>query len=153
MKNFEAFEKLSWKLGELFENTDSLEELMRGIVELLAENVDYYDWVGFYLNDGEKLVLGPFVGEPTIHTVIPFGKGICGQAAVTKQTFLVEDVSKETNYLSCSPKVRSEIVVPIMKDGKFLGELDIDSHTENAFDETDEIFLEKICEKLAERFQ
>jgi len=152
MKKTEIFEKVSWKLAELFEEIDDLKELMKEIVKVLNENIDYYDWVGFYLNDGEKLVLGPFVGEPTIHTVIPFGKGICGQAAVTKQTFLVEDVSKETNYLSCSPKVKSEIVVPIMKDGKFLGELDIDSHTKNAFDEIDKNFLEKICEKIAERF-
>ncbi|MDI3473113.1 MAG: L-methionine (R)-S-oxide reductase [Thermotogaceae bacterium] len=151
MEKEKLFEKLAWKLAEIFEETKDSKELLEKIVRLLSDNVEYYNWVGFYLNDGEKLVLGPFVGEPTIHVEIPYGKGICGQAAVTKQTFLVEDVTKETNYLSCSPKVKSEIVVPIMKGDKFIGELDIDSHTLNAFDEIDRRFLEKICEKLAER--
>jgi len=152
MKKEIIFEKLAWKLAKAFEETENLEKLLKKIVELLADNVDYYDWVGFYLNDGEKLVLGPFVGEPTVHVEIPYGRGICGQAASTKQTFLVEDVTKETNYLACSPKVKSEIVVPIMKGDKFFGELDIDSHTLNAFDENDKRFLEKICERLAEKF-
>jgi GAF domain-containing protein len=151
MEKEKLFEKLAWKLAEIFEETKDSKELLEKIVRLLSDNVEYYNWVGFYLNDGEKLVLGPFVGEPTIHVEIPYGKGICGQAAITKQTFLVEDVTKETNYLSCSPEVKSEIVVPIMKGDKFIGELDIDSHTLNAFDEVDKKFLERICEKLAER--
>jgi len=98
---------------------------------LLVENVPHYDWVGFYLVDKAKkeLVLGPFVGEPTEHVRIPFGRGICGQAAERRTTFVVQDVSKEGNYLACSPKVKSEIVIPLFKGGEIIGELDIDSHT------------------------
>ena len=109
----------------------------------------YYDWVGFYLTDPEKkdeLVLGPYEGDPTEHTRIPFGRGICGQAAATKETFVVQDVSKEDNYLSCSVHVKSEIVVPIIRDGEVLGELDIDSHTVEPFTDGDREFLERVCE-------
>jgi len=82
---------------------------------------------------------------------IPFGRGICGQAAERKETFVVQDVSKETNYLSCSPEVKSEIVVPIMKDGRVLGELDIDSHSLAPFTDEDREFLENICRLISEK--
>ncbi len=151
----EIFEKLAPQILEIIEKK-SVEKAMEEICEILYENVSYYNWVGFYLVDEEKpneLVLGPFKGEPTEHVRIPFGKGICGQAAATGMTFVVQDVSKETNYLSCSPKVKSEIVVPIMKDEEIFGELDIDSHLLNPFDEFDEVFLNRICEKLSERIK
>ncbi len=93
------------------------------------------DWVGFYLVDPhreERLVLGPFSGEPTEHTSIAFGEGICGQAADTLQVFVVDDVEAESNYLSCSPSVKSEFVAPVMMKGVLVGELDIDSHTKAA---------------------
>jgi GAF domain-containing protein len=111
--------------------------------------VSYYSWVGFYVVDKDRkneLVLGPFEGEPTEHTRIPFGRGICGQAAALRETFLVQDVSKETNYLSCSANVKSEIVIPIFKKGKVVGELDIDSHVLSPFTKEDEAFLKKISE-------
>ncbi|MGC8928529.1 MAG: GAF domain-containing protein [Myxococcota bacterium] len=121
------------------------------VCKRLKQNISYYDWVGFYLSDGdENLILHEFEGEPTIHTKIRFGEGICGLAAVNKETFLVSDVTKEINYLSCSIKVKSEIVVPIMREGNFIGELDIDSHTLCAFDETDREFLEELCSLIAE---
>ncbi len=133
-------------------NTLRTGELRREVCRILKEKIPYYDWVGFYLSDGkDELVLHEFEGEPTIHTRIKYGEGICGQAAVNNRTFLVPDVSKENNYLSCSIKVKSEIVVPIIKDGKFYGELDIDSHTVSAFDETDREYLEEICRKICER--
>ena len=122
------------------------------IARLLKNNVPYYDWVGFYLVDPEKereLVLGPYEGAPTEHTRIPFGQGICGQAAERKKTFVVQDVSKEENYLSCSINVRSEIVVPIFKEGKVVGELDIDSHQVDAYTDEDREFLEKLAELVA----
>ena len=99
--------------------------------------------------DSKELVLGPYVGEPTIHTIIGFGEGICGQAADTGKLFLIQDVTKESNYLSCSPTVRSEIVVPIFKDGDLAGELDIDSHELSPFNDVDKALLERICKLVS----
>lgn len=126
---------------------DSSGQLLSEIVWLLDHYVDYYHWTGFYLSGkSETLHLDAYVGEPTEHTTIPFGSGICGQAANTKKTFLVPDVSTESNYLSCSPKTKSEIVLPIIHHDEVLGELDIDSHNTDAFDELDESFLSSVCE-------
>lgn len=118
----------------------------------LEREVAHYDWVGFYLVDPSRereLVLGPFVGAPTEHTRIAFGQGICGQAADTEMTFVIQDVSQETNYLSCSPHVKSEIVVPIFKDGVVVGEIDIDSHALAPFSEADNAFLEQVAALVA----
>jgi GAF domain-containing protein len=106
--------------------------------------------VGFYLVEPSTtdVVLGPYAGEPTEHVRIPVGRGICQQAAQTKQTVLVQDVSQESNYLSCSPQVPSEIVVPIFRDGNVVGELDIDFHVLAAFPEDDTAFLEEICKAV-----
>ena len=95
-----------------------------------------------------ELVLGPYVGESTDHTRIAFGEGICGQAAEREETFVIQDVSKEDNYLSCSFAVKSEIVVPVFKDGQIVGELDIDSHTASPFTPEDREYLEKICKMI-----
>ena len=125
---------------------------LRSICVFLGNEVPHYDWVGFYLVDPDndrELVLGPYVGEPTEHTRIPFGRGICGQAAESGETFVVEDVREETNYLSCSTEVLSEIVVPIKRDGKVLGELDIDSHELAPFSEEELLMLERICDWVA----
>ena len=91
------------------------------------------------------LVLGPYAGEPTDHTRIPFGQGICGQVAESLQNFVVQDVNQETNYLSCSIHVKAEIVLPILKDGAFIAQLDIDSHILNPFTDEDLQFLEDVC--------
>lgn len=144
-------------LGEAQMILDSLlgkTEKLQAICQLLSDAVPYYDWVGFYLVDVPKseLVLGPFVGEPTEHVRIAFGQGICGQAADSRETFTVQDVSKESNYLSCSPNVRSEIVVPIFKDGEIVGELDIDSHQLSPFEPQDVELLEGICEMVSRLF-
>lgn len=128
------------------------EQRCQELCQLLATRVPHYAWVGFYwvAPDAERtLMLGPYVGEPTEHTRIPFGKGICGQAAVTLDTFVIQDVTQETNYLSCSPSVRSEIVVPILRDGEFLGELDIDSHHLAPFTGEDRAFLERVAALVA----
>lgn len=130
-----------------------LDEKLEQICIYLKENVPHYDWVGFYLveeENDEELVLGPFAGEPTEHTHIGFGEGICGQAADREENFVVQDVSKEDNYLSCSVDVKSEIVVPIFKDEKVVGEIDIDSHEIEPFTEKDEELLERIAEMTAE---
>jgi len=146
------FDKIFEEIKDIIDSEIEKDEKLLKICRILKEKVPHYDWVGFYLVDEEKeneLFLGPYVGEPTEHVRIPFGRGICGQAAERKETFVVEDVSKETNYLSCSPEVKSEIVVPIMKGGRILGELDIDSHTLSPFTEEDRIFLENICRLIS----
>lgn len=125
-------------------------EILREICVILNRSVQHYTWVGFYLADdsGKELILGPYVGEPTEHARIGFGQGICGQAAARQETFVVQDVSQETNYLSCSARVKSEIVVPILKDGRVTGELDIDSHSLAPFTADDSALLEQICRDL-----
>jgi len=130
------------------------DEKLKVICQLLKDNIDYYDWVGFYIADISKriLFLGPYVGEPTEHKRIPFGKGICGQAAERKETFVIQDVTKQTNYLSCSPKVKSEVVVPIFKNGEIVGQIDIDSHSISPFTKDDYQFLKAICRNLSVLF-
>lgn len=97
-------------------------------------------------------MLGPFMGEATRHTRIEFGKGICGQAAERREIFVVQDVSKESNYLSCSTKVKSEIVLPILKNDAIKGELDIDSHFSSSFSKEDREFLENLCKLVSQLF-
>jgi len=133
------------------EDTDR-DEKLHAICALLEREIAHYDWVGFYLVDPARereLVLGPFVGAPTEHTRIAFGQGICGQAADTEMTFVIQDVSQETNYLSCSPHVKSEIVVPIFKEGEVVGEIDIDSHALAPFGDADNAFLEQVAALVA----
>ncbi len=131
------------------------EEAMQHICALLHREVPHYDWVGFYMVDPlaeGQLVLGPYSGEPTEHVRIPFGTGICGQAAETRKTFLVNDVKAESNYLACSPDVESEIVVPIIKGKELIGEIDIDSETKGVMSEKDQQLLEAIAGEVAEHF-
>jgi GAF domain-containing protein len=147
------FDFLAKRVGEVLKSRTNRGEKLGTISRLLKDNVSYYNWVGFYIVDKKRqdeLVLGPFEGEPTQHVRIAFGKGICGQAAKLRKTFLVQDVSKETNYLSCSTNVKSEIVIPIFRDGEIVGELDIDSHSLSPFMKEDTIFLKKIGEMVSE---
>jgi len=146
------FDLLLRRIKEITNSHLERDEKLRSICKLLRENFTHFNWVGFYLASGNELVLGPFEGEPTEHVRIPFGKGVCGRAAQTRKTLVVQDVSKETNYLACGPKVKSEIVVPILKNGNFVGELDIDSHMLSAFTEEDRKFLEKVCEIISNLF-
>ncbi|RTE54373.1 GAF domain-containing protein [Arenibacter aquaticus] len=126
-------------------------EKLQAICDLLKAEVDYYDWVGFYFKNGDKeeLKLGPYAGAPTDHTIIPFGKGICGQVAVSNENFVVPDVQAQDNYIACSISVKSEIVVPLFKDGKNIGQIDIDSNTPDPFSEEDERFLEYVNQEVS----
>jgi len=136
----------------IIESPGDLDDKLKQICELLDHEIDYYDWVGFYLVSEEKdeeLELGPFVGDPTEHTNIGFGEGICGQAAESKDNYVVQDVSEENNYLSCSVNVKSEIVIPIFKGDEIAGEIDIDSHELEPFSEEDEELLEEIAKKVS----
>ena len=149
------FNNLFEGVKEIVGGSSDRDEKLLAICELLKGEVSYYDWVGFYFVDPEvktELVLGPYAGEPTEHKRISFGEGICGQAAERKETFIVQDVSKETNYLACSPSVKSEIVAPLKKDGEIIGEIDIDSNNLAPFTEEDRWFLEDICMVISRLF-
>ncbi|WP_433772804.1 GAF domain-containing protein [Bacillus wiedmannii] len=114
---------------------------------LLNQFLDRVNWVGFYVTEGNQLVLGPFQGMPAC-VRIPFGRGVCGVAAETKTTQLVADVHQFPGHIACDSASNSEIVVPIMKDGNVIGVLDIDSPEKNRFDEVDQHYLEKFVETL-----
>jgi len=144
---------LESKVTEIVSNTnETVEKRLLQICELLESKVSYYNWVGFYFRNGDKeeLKLGPYVGAPTDHKIIPFGKGICGQVALSNQNFVVPDVSAQDNYLACSINVKAEIVVPILVNGENIGQIDIDSNTINPFTEADESFLEFVCAIVSE---
>lgn len=126
---------------------------MQQVVRLLKDAVPHYTWVGIYLVEGDELVLGPFLGKPSPHTRIPLGQGICGAAVTEKATIVVDDVNADPRYLACSIETKSEIVVPIMRDGQPLGEIDIDSDQPAAFGAADRALLEPIAAMLAERFE
>jgi GAF domain-containing protein len=125
--------------------------LMAETVAVLQRERPQYNWVGIYLLEKDKLVLGPFVGKPTPHTTILLNKGICGAAASTGQTIIVDDVNSDPRYLACSLETRSEIVVPIIRAGCVLGEIDIDSNTPAAFTEDDRLLLESVAAILAQK--
>lgn len=128
----------------------------RAIVELLYDTLPGWDWVGWYLVDPaepQTLVLGLYKGAATDHTRIPFGRGICGQAAEREQSIVVLDVRQESNYLACSSETRSEIVVPLWHDGRMIGQIDVDSHTVGRFTDADRVFLEELCRLAAPCFR
>ncbi|MDB3937508.1 GAF domain-containing protein [Flavobacteriaceae bacterium] len=142
---------LKIKIEQIILLKENIEFKLQQICDLLEGEVSYYDWVGFYFKNGDKeeLKLAQFTGEETEHTIIPFGKGICGQVAVSNKNFVVQDVSDQENYISCGWKVKSEIVIPIFVNDENIGQIDIDSHTPNIFSSKDEELLEFVCEKVA----
>ena len=147
MKNNE----LRDKIFNIVNDSHPLEKKLQNICDFLRNNVSHYDWVGFYFKNGQKseLRLAQFSGKPTEHTLIPFGKGICGQVALSNKTFVVQDVSEQDNYISCGLNVKSEIVVPVFKNGDNIGQIDIDSHTKNSFTKSDEELLEFVCKQVS----
>jgi GAF domain-containing protein len=125
-------------------------DVLGAAVELLHDRFEHYSWVGIYLVEGDDLVLGPWKGpEATEHVRIPVGQGICGAAAASGRTEVVEDVNADSRYLACFPSTRSEIVVPIAEDGRVVGEIDIDSDVPTAFDDQDRAFLERVAHLIA----
>jgi L-methionine (R)-S-oxide reductase len=150
-----TFEELKPKVKEITLNTNlTRDEKLLAICHLLSSSISYYNWVGFYFANQETktLHLGPYVGAETDHTIIPFGKGICGQVAVSNNNFVVPDVAAQDNYIACSFTVKSEIVVPLFVNGKNIGQIDIDSHVIDPFTEKDERFLEFVNEQIAVLF-
>ncbi len=147
------FDRLQPKIKTILSNnSETVEQRLTEVCELLQTSIGYYDWVGFYFaNKAERtLHLKAFAGEPTDHTVIPFGKGICGQVAESNKNFVVPDVKAQTNYIACSIYVKAEIVVPLFKEGENIGQIDIDSNTADPFSSEDEQFLEWVNSQVAE---
>ena len=137
---------LTGQLNALAAGATSAQQLMEGITKLLHQKMLRYNWVGFYMleKDGPQdvLVLGPFRGTMTPHTRIQLNQGICGAAASTGRTIMVDDVSADPRYLACSLETKSEIVVPVFVEKKVVGELDIDSHFLAAFSPEDRALCE-----------
>jgi L-methionine (R)-S-oxide reductase len=141
LSTLETIERLAERGG-----ADTLQEA----VEVLHDEVEHYSWVGIYLVDGDDLVLGPWRGpQATEHVRIPVGQGVCGAAAASGETEIVDDVNADPRYLAGFPSTRSEIVVPIAHDGRVVGEIDIDSDRPAAFGDEDRELLERVAVLLA----
>ena len=125
-------------------------EVLQGVVDVLHDRVHHYSWIGIYLVDGDDLVLGPWKGpEATEHVRIPVGQGVCGAAAASGRTEVVDDVNADPRYLACFASTRSEIVVPIAHEGRVVGEIDIDSDRPAAFGDKDRELLERISVQIS----
>ena len=130
----------------------NLKDSLNFVCEFLQKNIKGYDWVGYYFhNDKNQLVLKTYFGLKTDHTIIPFGKGICGQTAESNMHIIVDDVNDEENYISCNINVKSEIVVPLFSNNKNIGQIDIDSNTIGRFTLDDLKFLKKINILIAKK--
>jgi L-methionine (R)-S-oxide reductase len=152
MKN-PAFHDIVSEIRRFAETATDFTTLHEFCVSVIAERLSYYNWVGFYMldpSDENFLVLGPFRGAPTEHIRISVTEGICGAAVSQGEAVIVDDPSEDPRYLACSLETRSEIVVPIRVNGKIVGEIDIDSHTLNAFGADDRRFLENCTEVLGQ---
>ncbi len=126
------------------------DDVLRGVVDVLADRVTHYSWLGIYFVEGDELVLGPWRGpQATEHVRIPIGAGICGVAATSGRTEVVDDVHADPRYLACFVSTRSEIVVPVAYDGRVVAELDVDSDEPAAFGDADREFLERVALLIA----
>ena len=142
------YKKASYEIEKIILKSKNV---LKDVVCFLYKNFDYYSWIGIYTVKDNNLILGPWCGsQATEHKKIPIGIGICGSAAKTGRTEIIADVNSDSRYLSCFVSTKSEIVVPIKKEGKIVGEIDIDSDVNNAFKKEDKFFLEKIADMLSE---
>jgi len=141
------YERMLKQLSALLEGeTDWLANLANSASHLF-HTLDEVNWAGFYLMKNEELVLGPFMGKPAC-VRIPIGKGVCGTAVQERRVQRVPDVHQFPGHIACDAASRSEIVIPLIVNGKILGVLDIDSPVKERFDETDQVYLERYCEIL-----
>lgn len=146
----ENYESLLLQIEALINPDEPIISNLANVTAALKSAFDKISWVGFYLHKDKKLFLGPFQGNVAC-TVIDIGKGVCGTSAARRESIIVEDVDKFPGHIACDAGSRSEIVVPLMKKDKILGVLDLDSYHYSSFDETDKIYLEKLCELLAQK--
>jgi L-methionine (R)-S-oxide reductase len=138
------------ELDGILERGGDADDVLREVVSFLHDRFELYSWVGIYLVEGDDLVLGPWRGpEATEHVRIPVGQGICGAAAASGRTEIVDDVNTDPRYLACFPSTRSEVVVPISFEGRVVGEIDIDSDEPAAFGEGDREFLERVASLIS----
>lgn len=143
----EKYQLVKKQLTALMEDESNMIANLSNAAALLNQFLDRINWVGFYLVEGNELVLGPFQGLPAC-VRIPFGKGVCGTAVKERKTLRVEDVNQFPGHIACDSASQSEIVVPIIKNNEVIGVLDIDSPEINRFDEVDEIHLKEFVEAL-----
>jgi putative methionine-R-sulfoxide reductase with GAF domain len=137
-------------VDRILDRSGEADEVLRAVVEVLQQRLEHYTWVGIYLVEGTELVLGPWEGpEATEHVRIPIGRGICGAAAASGQTEIVDDVQADSRYLACFPTTRSEIGVPIVWQGAVIGEIDVDSDQPAAFGAQDRSFLELVAQRIS----
>ena len=150
-------EEVRNQLTELAQTVPSSQELMPAMVKVLHERMLKYNWVGFYLLEPgaqpPMLVLGAFEGAMTPHTRIPLNQGICGAAASSGLTVVVDDVNQDPRYLACSLETKSEIVVPVLVRGRVVGELDIDSHFAAAFTSEHQDLVEHCARLVGKKFE
>lgn len=144
----ENYKMVIKQLVSLIEDEKNMSANLSNASSLLNQFLDEVNWVGFYLTEGTELVLGPFQGLPAC-VRIPFGKGVCGTSAAERKTMRIEDVHQFPGHIACDAASRSEIVVPLLKDGELLGVLDIDSPIIKRFDEIDEKMLQEFASTLA----
>lgn len=143
----EKYKLLLEQMPHLILRDDHWLSSLSNFVAVLNQVLSDVSWVGFYLVDGRKLVLGPFQGKLAC-TQIQFGKGVCGKVAETLMTEIVPDVHKFPGHIACDSESNSEIVIPIIKDSVLIGVLDLDSTSFNTFDEIDKLYLEQLVDIL-----
>lgn len=143
------YETVLQQLDALIEGEIDQVANLANAAALLNQFLEEVNWVGFYLWKEDELVLGPFQGLPACIR-IPYGKGVCGTAVKEKKTMLVPNVNEFPGHIACDAQSQSEIVIPMISNGKVIGVLDIDSPIINRFDETDQHYLEKFVDILVE---
>jgi L-methionine (R)-S-oxide reductase len=136
-------------LDKLVKVGNGRDKILLQAVHLLQKSNPRFDWVGVYELQGDVLVLGPYVGARTEHTRIPVGRGVCGTAVAEARDVNVPDVTKTANYLACSLETKSELVVLIRTGDRIHGQIDLDSHTANAFGPTEEERVGEVAKYLA----
>lgn len=157
MPTISRIDEVRTEVTELAKAAPTAKELMEGVCKLLHDRMLKYNWVGFYMLEPgalpPMLALEGFVGAMTPHTRIPLNQGICGAAASSGKTIVVDDVSKDPRYLACSLETKSEIVVPIFVNGQVVGELDIDSHFPAAFGAEDQQLVQYCAEVVGRKLE
>lgn len=144
------YESILPQIDSLLNADEPLISNLSNVTAALKEAFEKISWVGFYFYNDNKLFLGPFQGKVAC-TTINVGEGVCGTSAEKRQTIIVEDVDKFPGHIACDSGSKSEIVVPLIVNGKVIGVLDLDSYQYSAFNETDKQYLEELCKLIVTR--